>query len=73
VNRLVVVRDSIGRVLQANVPMARSLSLDSTALAGALGGKNVFTTGMFQGHRARSVYGPPAAQPRRPSSRWPPR
>jgi signal transduction histidine kinase len=64
VNRLVVVRDSMGRVLQANVALARGLSLDSAALAGALLGRSVFTTGMFEGHRTRSVYGPvPAGAP----------
>jgi signal transduction histidine kinase len=63
-NSLVLVRDSMGRVLQANVALARSLSLDSTALAGALGGKDVFITHMFEGRRARSVYGPvPAGGP----------
>jgi signal transduction histidine kinase len=64
VNRLVLVRDSVGRILQANGGLARSLSLDSTALAGALGGRTTFSTGMFQGQRARSVYGPvPAGGP----------
>jgi len=58
VNRLVLVRDATGRILQANVELARTLSLDSTALAGALTGESVFTTGTFQGQRARSVYGP---------------
>jgi signal transduction histidine kinase len=64
VNRLVLVRDSLGRVLEANVALARGLPLDRTALAGALGGKDVFITHMFEGGRARSVYGPiPAGGP----------
>jgi signal transduction histidine kinase len=58
VNRLILVRDRAGRILQANVEQARSLPFDSAAFAAALGGRSAFSKGAFEGQTARSIYGP---------------
>ena len=64
VNRLVVIRDSGGRVLDYNMPLANILPLDSAAFQTALHGGHAWATNDFAGRRIRSAYvaGPPRAR-----------
>ena len=64
VNRLIVLWDSTGRVVQTNVPHARDLVLDTSRLDSALMGRQVVATGPWGETDARSLYGPaPSASP----------
>jgi signal transduction histidine kinase len=56
VNRFVIVRDSTGAVLAVNTPLAKGLSFDSAALAGAAGGSQRWSTTVVRGEQIRSVY-----------------
>ncbi len=58
VNRLVVVRDSTGRVFQANHGDAAGLGLDTAAFHSALSGRPANAEGTWKGHGLRSLYGP---------------
>jgi signal transduction histidine kinase len=58
VNRLVVLRDSTGRVVLANVALARDLELDTVSFRAALGGERATAPGEWKGERVRSLYGP---------------
>lgn len=60
INRLVVVRDSAGRVLQVNNELARSLTPDSTSIRHALAGRQRVRTATWSGGQARTVAGPVA-------------
>ena len=64
VNRLVVIRDSGGRVLDYNMPLASILPLDTTAFRTALAGGHAWARNDFTGRRIRSVYvpGPPRSR-----------
>ncbi|MBK7785735.1 MAG: hypothetical protein IPJ57_14730 [Gemmatimonadetes bacterium] len=55
-NRLVVLRDRSGRILDYNMPMASLLPLDSAAFRTALQGRHAWATDTFAGRRFRSVY-----------------
>lgn len=61
VNRLVVIRDSTGRVLDYNMPLANILPLDTAAFRIARRGGHAWASNDFAGRRIRSVYvsGPP--------------
>jgi signal transduction histidine kinase len=58
VNRLIVVRDSTGRLLEANVPLARGLALDRPSFDAALAGGLAYAEGRIDGHGTRALYGP---------------
>lgn len=58
VNRFVVTRDSAGRILDYNMPLANILPLDTAAFAAALGGRRAWGENTFAGGRTRSVYVP---------------
>jgi two-component system, OmpR family, sensor kinase len=58
VNRLVVTRDSGGRIVAANTDLARTLPLDSTSLERARHGETSFATAEWLGGRVRAVYLP---------------
>jgi len=60
-NRLVVTRDSSGRIMEYNAPSAADLPLDSASFAAARTGERRWTTRPFAGSRIRSIYmpGPP--------------
>jgi signal transduction histidine kinase len=62
-NRLVVVRDSSGRILQANAPLARLLTVDAGSLHTALNGGRAWATSQLAGEPIRTVYlaAPPSA------------
>jgi two-component system OmpR family sensor kinase len=68
INRLIVVRDSTGLILQSNNALARDLTLDSAGFRSALAGERGMGYGAWRGKQVRSVYGaapagadPPAA------------
>ena len=58
INRLVVLRDTSGRLLQTNTALARDLQLDPEAFASALSGAPAFATGFWNESDVRSVYFP---------------
>lgn len=58
INRLVIVRDSAGRVLQANHPLAGGLPLDTVAFRRARSGAEVARSTEWAGGAARSLAGP---------------
>ncbi|HET8623489.1 MAG TPA: ATP-binding protein [Gemmatimonadales bacterium] len=62
-NRLVVVRDSNGRILQANSPLARLLTVDAGSFRTALNGGPAWATSRLEGEPVRTVYlaAPPGA------------
>jgi len=63
-NRLVVLRDSSGRVVQANMALARDLELDTVGLHAALAGRRATAGGKWKGGKVRSLYGAaPSAAP----------
>ncbi|HEY7636323.1 MAG TPA: ATP-binding protein [Gemmatimonadales bacterium] len=68
INRLVVVRDSTGRVLQGNTILARSLPLDSTSLHRALAGQRTFHTDTWREQEIRSITGPTLGATRGPAA-----
>ncbi|HJX88167.1 MAG TPA: hypothetical protein VJ277_11450, partial [Gemmatimonadales bacterium] len=57
-NRLVVVLDSAGLLLQTNLSPARTSSLDTSTLRAVRSGQLAFRDELVEGHRARAVYGP---------------
>jgi signal transduction histidine kinase len=63
-NRLVVVRDSSGRILQANSPLARLLTADAGSLHTALNGGRAWATSQLADEPIRTVYlaAPPSAR-----------
>jgi signal transduction histidine kinase len=58
VNRLILVRDSGGRPLEANVPLARGLPLDRPSFDAARAGGVAYADGRIEGHGTRALYGP---------------
>ena len=64
VNRFIVVRDSAGRILTSNTPLARDLSLEATAFHESIAGRQSLTTQRWRSHDLRSIYlrVPPAAR-----------
>jgi two-component system heavy metal sensor histidine kinase CusS len=63
-NRLIVVRDSSGRILQANSDLALDLALDSAGFRRAMAGRRSMGYGTWRGRGVRSVYGAtPAGAP----------
>lgn len=58
INRLVLVRDSAGGILQANHPLARSLALDTASFRQALAGGQLTRVSTWSGGRARTILGP---------------
>ncbi len=61
-NRLVVLRDSTGRILAANTALARELPLDSASLVRTRHGEHSFATGPWLGGRVRALYVPAPAR-----------
>ncbi|HEU4525579.1 MAG TPA: hypothetical protein VFR62_11190, partial [Gemmatimonadales bacterium] len=61
INRLVVGRDSSGRIVQANTGLARDLPLDSGAFRRALGSGRVVVDAKWRGRAVRTFYGPAPA------------
>jgi len=61
INRLVVVRDVTGHIVQANAEQAMDLTLDSTAFRRALAGRTTTTEGRWRGREVRVLYGPTPA------------
>jgi two-component system OmpR family sensor kinase len=62
INRLVVVRDSTGRIVQASTDLALDLTLDPARLRHALAGARGVANGTWRGKPVRSFVGPaPAA------------
>jgi two-component system heavy metal sensor histidine kinase CusS len=57
INRLIVVRDSSGRILQANSDLAMGLALDSAGFRRALAGARTVGYGTWRGRKVRWVYG----------------
>ncbi len=57
-NRLVVTRDSGGRMIAANTELARTLPLDLASFARARHGETGFATGQWLGGRVRAIYLP---------------
>jgi two-component system OmpR family sensor kinase len=57
-NRLVVTRDSGGRIIAANTELARTLPLDQASLERAQHGETSFATGPWLGGRVRAIYIP---------------
>jgi len=57
INRLVVVRDAAGRVVQVNHPLARELPLDTASARRALHGARVARTTAWRGRPARALLG----------------
>jgi signal transduction histidine kinase len=63
-NRLVVVRDDAGAILQANATLARSLPLDTLAYRLARDGSEAIVTSSWEGEPVRAIYAPaPAGAP----------
>lgn len=60
INRLVLVRDSAGRVLQANSDLARSLALDPHSLQRALAGARTIRTARWRNGEVLALSGPVA-------------
>jgi signal transduction histidine kinase len=58
VNRLVVARDSSGRALDSNSPLASDLPFDAASFAAARAGTPMFATREFRGTHIRSIYSP---------------
>jgi signal transduction histidine kinase len=65
INRLIVVRDSSGRIIQANRDLARDLALDSAGFTLALAGRRSAWDASLREQEVRSVYGaaPPGVPP----------
>ncbi len=57
-NRLVVTRDSLGRILDQNFPVAAGLPFDQAAFHAALAGDHAWANDSLAGDRLRSVYLP---------------
>ena len=64
-NRLIVVRDERGAILQANATLARSLPLDTAAYNAARGGSETIVNSSWEGEPVRAIYAP--APPGAPS------
>ena len=64
-NRLIVVRDERGAILQANATLARSLPLDTAAYNAARAGSETILTSSWEGEPVRAIYAPapPGAPP----------
>ena len=60
IDRLVVVRDSAGRVLQANTGLARTIALDQARFRRALAGERTLGTAAWGGSTVRVLAGPVA-------------
>ena len=60
INRLVVVRDSSGRVIQTNSELAREIALDSAGFRRALRGERSIRTGPWRGSTIQVLSGPVA-------------
>ena len=60
INRLVVLRDSSGRIIQANSDLARSIALDSASFRRALAGERTLRTGPWRSNAVRALSGPVA-------------
>jgi signal transduction histidine kinase len=58
VNRIVVARDSSGRALDSNSPLASDLPFDAVSFAAARAGTSSFATREFRASRVRTVYFP---------------
>ncbi len=58
INRLVVVRDSSGRIIHANTDLSRSLVADGASLRRAMAGERVFRIGQWQPGPALVLTGP---------------
>lgn len=58
INRVVVGRDTRGRIIQANRDLARDLPLDTAAFRRALSGERSLSEGVWHGGGSRSLYGP---------------
>jgi signal transduction histidine kinase len=61
INRLVVGRDSSGRIVQVNAESARDLPPDPTAFGQALEGRRTVVNGTWRGREVRTLYGPAPA------------
>jgi len=62
INRLIVVRDSTGRIVQASTDLALDLALDPARFRRALAGERAAGSGRWRGKAVRSFVGPaPAA------------
>jgi signal transduction histidine kinase len=61
INRLVVGRDSAGRIVQGNLHLAMGLTLDSAAFRRALGGRRTILDSGWRGREVRALYGPAPA------------
>jgi signal transduction histidine kinase len=61
INRLVVGRDSSGRIVQANTEPARDLPLDPAAFRRALEGRRTVVNAKWRGREVRTLYGPAPA------------
>jgi signal transduction histidine kinase len=55
-NRLIVVRDERGAILQANGTLARSLPLDTAAYNAARGGSETIVNSSWEGEPVRAIY-----------------
>ena len=62
INRLVVLRDSGGRILHANTDLALDLGLDTAGMHRALAGERGVSNGSWRGKAVRSRYGPAPAR-----------
>jgi two-component system OmpR family sensor kinase len=62
-NRLILVRDRDGRILQTNSPLARGLPLDTVSFRAGLAQGPSWTTGSWEGEPVRVIYAaaPPGA------------
>jgi two-component system OmpR family sensor kinase len=56
VNRFVAVRDSVGRIVEANTPFAEQLPLDQDSFEAARRGEPAWTTASWHGRSVRSYY-----------------
>lgn len=61
INRIVVGRDSAGRILQAARDFASTLALDTAAFRVGLAGRLEYADGTWRGRAVRSLYGPAPA------------
>src|SRR5688572_498714 len=61
INRLVVGRDTAGRIVQANTEPAMDLTLDAAAFGRALSGRTTAADGKWRGREVRALYGPAPA------------
>jgi signal transduction histidine kinase len=58
VNRLIVVRDSAGKIVQVSTPPARELPFDSAAFRAARAGGSAWADGPWLDGEVRSIYSP---------------